>query len=132
YLTLFLFPFLILEHWRATRWPVMVTMAAVGVAVVLGIRTLQPAYAAFHHHVDFPFSANVVNDANVGPITLTTPYWDPTAPRPRWPVPAWRIIEGLVLVGMVLWARLGAGVRDTRPSPLAAEIRDFGIMFAVL
>jgi hypothetical protein len=133
YLTLFLFPFLLLENWRATRWPLMLVLIAVGVALVLGARSLQPGYAAFHHHVQFPYSANVVNDANVGPITLTTPYWDPAAPRPRWPAPVGRTVEWLLLAMLVLWTRLVAGrTSQDRLAPLSAEIRDFGLIFAAL
>jgi hypothetical protein len=133
YLTMFLFPFLLLERWPATRWPVFLVLVAVGALFLLCGREVQPMYAAFHHHVRFPFSANIVNDTNVGPITLTTTYWEPDAPRPHWPDRVWRTIEWLLLIGTLLWVRLvSSRSGEPRPAPFASEIRNFGLIFGAL
>jgi hypothetical protein len=148
YLTLFLWPLLMLERWRDTRWVVFAGVAAVMAVGITVARGLQPSHASFHHHVHFPFSANVVHDTGVGPITFTTTYWDSTSPRPRWPAGVWTAIEWMLVGGMVLWARVvsGAAVQSCENAGLksgatelkrratnvehAAEIRTFGLLLA--
>jgi hypothetical protein len=133
YLTMFLFPFLLLERWRATRWSTFAAIAAAAAAAIYAARFVQPQFAGFHHHVHFPFSANLVNDTGVGPITFTTTYWNPSAPRPRWPAGMWTAIEWLLVGGMLLWSRLPAGSSDeAHPSPIGAEIRNFGVLLAAI
>ena len=48
YLTLFLFPFLLLERWRATRWRAFASTAAVGVLLVYLARSPKRARARDH------------------------------------------------------------------------------------
>ena len=133
YLTMFLFPFLLLERWRGTRWRAFAIVAGACALAIAAARTVQPELAGFHHHVRFPFSANLVNDTGVGPITLTTTYWDPASARPRWPAGIWMAIEWMLVGGTVLWSRAIAGRSDEpRPSRLAAEIRSVGLMLAVI
>jgi hypothetical protein len=133
YLTLFLFPFLILERWRDTRWRRFAGIAT-GIIVAIALaRWIQPQFASFHHHAGFPFSANVVNDTGVGPITFTTTYWNPDAPRPHWRRAVWTGIEWLLLGAMVLWSRVFASNRDDAPeSPIAGEVSTFGVFFAAI
>jgi hypothetical protein len=133
YLTLFLFPFLLLEEWRSTRWNTFVALAVGAVVWIVAARMLQRGHVGMHHHIRFPFAMNVVNDTAVGPLTLTTTYWDQSGARPQWPPGAWIVVEGLLLVGTLLWARLGsAGRTEPSLSRIAAEVRDFGVCFAVL
>src|SRR5262249_41230239 len=123
YLTVFLFPFFLLERWRAIRWRRFALVAVMLVAAIAVGRGGQGRRQSFHHQADFPFAANVVYDTGVGPITLTTTYWDARAPRPRWPRGVWSAVEWLAVAGLVLWARFGAGVASgVRLTPLAAEI----------
>jgi hypothetical protein len=114
YLTAFLFPFFWYEKWRFTRWAPLVGMVAGGAVLLYFARDLQPEYASFHHHPSFPFSANLVNDTNVGPITLTTQYWFRSAPRPRWPEGVWGTIEWLVVGGSLRAAPQPIGGGDSR------------------
>lgn len=133
YLTAFLFPFLCLERWRETRWSRFAAIAAAGAILVFAARLLQPQHLAFHHHLRFPFAANVIYDTGVGPITLTHTYFDAAAARPRWTPAAWLTIEWLLAGGLLAWARIGARRSvEPRPPADATEIRDFGWLLAAL
>jgi hypothetical protein len=131
YLTMFLFPFLLMERWRSARWRVF-ALVSLTVAIVIAIaRAVQPHHLSFHHHAHFPFSVNVLNDTGVGPMTFTTTYWDSTSPRPHWPAAVWTAIEWLVVGGMLLWSRLVSDrAAEPRTPRLTAEIRNFGLLLA--
>ncbi len=131
YLTAFLFPFLLLERWRTTRWSRFAVIAVLLAIFVYAARMRQPQHAAFHHHVRFPFAANVVHDTGVGPITLTGTYFNPSAPRPHWPPSTWSVIQWLIVGGLLAWARLALrSPGEPRCSSMAAEVRDFGLLLA--
>lgn len=133
YLALFLFPFLLIERWRNTRWTRFAGIAAAAIVSIAIARWIQPQFASFHHHVHFPYSTNVVNDTGVGPITFTTTYWNPDSPRPHWPRVVWTAIEWAILAGIVSWSRVFASGRDEpRLSALAGEVRTFGVLLAAI
>jgi hypothetical protein len=129
YLTAFFFPFLFVAHYRRLRWQwLMITAGAIMLLVWRG-KHLQDQFAGFHHHVAFPYSANLINNPGVGPMTLSSAYSTRTG-APRWSAEIWETIESGLLGLVFTWSLWWAVPR--RRDILAGTLRCFALGFGLL
>jgi len=90
---------------------------------------LQDQFAGFHHHVAFPYSANLINNPGVGPMTLSSAYSTRTG-APRWSAEIWETIESGLLGLVFTWSLWWAVPR--RRDILAGTLRCFALGFGLL
>jgi hypothetical protein len=98
------------------------------VITVVGLQ-LRPEFAGFHHRGSFPYSANIVNNASVGPFTLSLEYGHDTV-FPRWSRFVIQRIELLVLCLGFGWA-FRAAVQRCRERN-SHELRMFSMLLGAL
>jgi hypothetical protein len=133
YLTAFLGPLLMcFARWRRVRWGWLVGSIAAIACLIWRGKQLLPEYASLEHHVDFPYAANLIFNAGVGPLTLTPTYFA-VEPGPQWPTPTWRVVE-LVLLGLTFaWSLWFARPRPHDTARLVVtEMRLFAVLFGAL
>lgn len=128
YATALLLPFLCVAPRGGYRWQRSLILA--GLMVVLSIRgkQLQPQFAGFHHHVEFPYSANIFNNSNVGPLTLSPAYWT-GAGVSRWSPACVSYLEWVLLAMSLGWC-YWLSISHRRDSH-ARELRYFSLLFGV-
>ena len=85
-------------------------------------------------HRRFPYSANIIYDAGMGPVTLTDVFVY-QMPRQRFPVWIWTTVEGLLFAGLMLWVPFlleGLALLRSKEESLPAELWGFGVALALL
>lgn len=129
YLTAFMFPFALKIPFRNVRLLPGIVVGVVTLAIIALGTLLQAPFAGFHHHAEFPYSANIVNNSGVGPFTLSLEYWDWHS-VPHWSEKtttrlAW-VIGGLSLCWSLFWAT------TRRPDWRPRELRYFSLVFGAV
>ena len=128
YMTAFFYPFLLVTQWRKARGHWLAVVACATVALVWSGKELQSNFAGFHHHVAFPYSANIISNLGVGPFTLSPSYqWGMGCPH--WPAGIWTAIEWVLIGGTLGWSFWWAMPKATDVHSRA--LRFFAIAFGL-
>jgi hypothetical protein len=129
YLTAFFFPFLALVRHESFRLGMFIGLAFVTMAIIVTGKQLQPQFAGFHHHVAFPYSANLVNNGHIGPITLSSEYLSGNG-IPHWSTTTMKYVEWGLWGLAFSWSYFWSVTRLPHPRP--RELRCFSLIFAVI
>lgn len=129
YLTAFSLPAFVLTRYRRLRWHRLGLAAGALAALMWNIKPLQQRLASFHHHVDLPYSANLISNIGVGPYTFS-PGFTSGAGLPHWLPQTWRLIEHALIVLAYLWALWWA--TPSHFSIRSRRLRHFAMTFALL
>jgi hypothetical protein len=129
YLTAFSFPAFVLTRYRHLKWRRLVLAVGALGALMWNIKPLQLRLASYHHHVDFPYSANLISNVGVGPYTLSAGFTT-GAGLPHWSAQTWWLIEWALIALAYLWALWWS--TSSHFSIRSRRLRHFALTFALL